>query len=82
MGWWCWRRRSLGGEGVRSRYLLRHEENGFLLTNPDPEEFATLISQLASDPAYRKQIAQTATEFVKDFDISIYVDRLLEIYQS
>jgi glycosyltransferase involved in cell wall biosynthesis len=71
---------SLDGGGNRD--LLRHGGNGFLLTNPDPEEFATLISQLASDPAYRQQIAQTATEFVKDFDISIYVDRLLEIYKS
>jgi glycosyltransferase involved in cell wall biosynthesis len=71
---------SLDGGGNRD--IIKHGENGFLLTNPDPDEFASLISQLASDPAYRKQIAKTATEFVKDFDISIYVDRLLEIYRS
>lgn len=71
---------SLDGEGNRD--LIRHGENGFLLTNPDPEKFAEIIKQLASDPNCRERIAANAREFVQHFDIAVYVDRLLEVYRS
>ena len=71
---------SLDGGGNKD--VIHHKQNGFLLTDQDPEQFAALIISLLNDETQRLQIGKAGQAFALGFGIKAYVDRLLEIYKS
>lgn len=69
-------------DGVGNRDLIQEGKNGFMITNRDADAFADKIDLLLRDEKLRQEIGLGAKEFSKQFDISKYVERLLEIYRS
>lgn len=65
-------------DGGGNRDLIINGNNGFLIEKQDPKEFADRILQVYQN----KEISDFNAEFVKQFDIELYCEKLPEIYQS
>jgi len=65
-----------------NRDVMRDGENGFIIKDLDAEKFADTIIKLINDKALYSKMSVNAIEFARGYDIKIYVDRLLELYQS
>lgn len=65
-----------------NRDVIRNGENGFIINGEDAEKYADSILRLINDEGLYSEMSRFAIEFAKRFDIKIYVDRLLELYNS
>ncbi len=69
-------------DGMGNRDLILEGENGFLITELNPIIMADKIELLYNDHPLRMLMGEKALKFSKNFDLEIYIDQLLRIYQS
>jgi len=69
-------------DGRGNRDLIEQGKNGFMLFEPNAEEFARKIIELWNDQAKYREISLYSQDFAGNFDIKEYVDRLINIYHS
>ena len=69
-------------DGRGNRDLIEHGKNGFIFKQPDPTQLADQIIELWQNAPLYNSIQQSALDFVKDFDITHYCSRLVELYRS
>ncbi len=69
-------------DAIGNRDIIKNGINGYILPKPDVEMFAAKIIDLINDEKKYNTISENAIETAKGFDISIYVDKLLEIYSN
>ena len=69
-------------DGRGNRDIVSNDENGFILKDSDVGLFCERIVQLNEDSKLRERIIQSALDFVKQHDITFYVDKLLACYSS
>ncbi len=58
--------------------LIQHNQNGLLAENQ--EDFVRHVLSLYDNPKLRQQLATAAVLSVKDYDLSIYTEKMLGIY--
>ncbi|MFN8293965.1 MAG: glycosyltransferase [Chitinophagales bacterium] len=71
---------SLDGGGNRD--IIEEGENGYLLTEQNPEIFATAILKLAADKVLYRKMSDYAVAYARQHDIASYTDKLLQLYQK
>lgn len=64
-------------DGGGNRDLIENGKNGFIINNQNPKLFAEKILEVKDNEEMKKYNIQ----FVQKFDIGIYTNKLLEIYQ-
>lgn len=69
-------------DGGGNRDITEHGVNGFIVQKQDAIEFAQRIADLASDKVLYQKIARAGQETAKGYDICIYVQRLLNLYEK
>jgi glycosyltransferase involved in cell wall biosynthesis len=69
---------SLDGGGNRD--ILVDGKNGFLISENDANSFVEKIQYLYSHPHQYRIMSEFAQSFAKQYDISIYIDQLMEFY--
>jgi glycosyltransferase involved in cell wall biosynthesis len=69
-------------DGGGNRDLIRNGDNGYIIGKRDPKLMADKIELLIKDASLRMKISENAYEFSKQFDIKLYVDKLLALYNS
>jgi glycosyltransferase involved in cell wall biosynthesis len=69
-------------DGGGNRDLIEEGKNGYLLEERDPEIFADSIINLFSDSNKYSKMSQFAREYAKQYDINLYVQKLLILYQD
>lgn len=70
---------SLDGRGNRG--LIEQGENGFMLTDQNPELFADAVEKIVSDRDTYQTMSAKAIAFAKKYDIEEYINKLLDIYR-
>jgi D-inositol-3-phosphate glycosyltransferase len=63
-------------------FVVRDGETGFHVPSRDPEALADKIFCLLTDPGCREQLGRQAREYAQQYDWSIIVQRLLQVYRS
>ena len=71
---------SLDGGGNRD--ILVDGKNGFLIPSNDPHLFVEKILHLSTHPNQYAIMSDFAQHFSKQYDISTYIDQLIEFYQN
>lgn len=62
--------------------LVRHGESGLLFDAGQPQQLAAAMMQLARSPDQVKQMGVVARRYAEtEFDVAIYYDKLMTIYQ-
>jgi glycosyltransferase EpsD len=69
-------------DGGGNKNLIRHGENGFIITEQDVSLFSGFINELFQNPTLRELTSNYAKEFANNFDISTYIDQLITIYKK
>jgi glycosyltransferase involved in cell wall biosynthesis len=69
-------------DGKGNRDIIEEGKNGFMVHQPDPEEFAEKIIRLIEDPLLYRSVSDYARDYAARFDIGPYTDRLLELYRE
>lgn len=62
--------------------IIEHEVNGILISKPDPKEIAKAIIYLIENPDLRKKMGELNREKAKNFDISVFIKQLNEVYHK
>lgn len=62
--------------------IILHKHNALLVENEDVSQFCDAVELVLSDSNLRNTITLQAAEFVKKYDITLYVDQLLNLYES
>ena len=70
---------SLDGGGNRD--ILVDGKNGYLISENHARSFVEKIHHLSSHPHQYKNMSEFAQSFAKQYDISNYIDQLIEFYQ-
>ena len=70
---------SLDAKGNRS--LIKQGENGYMLQNENPDDFADAIEKTIKDKAAYRAMSANAVAFAKKYDIEEYVTKLIDIYR-
>jgi len=65
-------------DGGGNRDLMIQGKNGYLIENQNPKQFANQILEVYQN----KEISNFNTVYAKKFDIELYCEKLVEIYQS
>lgn len=71
---------TLNGKGNAD--IILHKHNALLVENEDVSQFCDAVELVLSDSNLRNTITLQAAEFVKKYDITLYVDQLLNLYES
>ena len=71
---------SLDGGGNRD--ILVDGKNGFLISENDANSFVEKIQYLYCHPHQYRIMSEFAQSFAKQYDISIYIDQLMEFYHQ
>lgn len=69
-------------DGRGNRDLIEHGKNGFIFSECNALQFAETIIQLWTDNELYDNVSKYAQSYARQFDIEIYVKRLLELYYS
>lgn len=56
--------------------------NGIIISKPDPQEIAEAIIFLAKNPDLRRRMGAANREKAKNYDVSLVVNQLLNVYQK
>jgi glycosyltransferase involved in cell wall biosynthesis len=62
--------------------VLRHEENGLLISPGDVPALAASLRRLIEQPNERAALAARARSTVEPFGVDVYVDRLCRVYRA
>jgi len=68
-------------DGGGNKDLMLQGKNGFMVNQPGPLAFANYIKQLVEQPELYKSMSAFAQEFAAEYDIGVYVDKLLRLYE-
>jgi glycosyltransferase involved in cell wall biosynthesis len=71
---------TLNGKGNTD--IILHKYNALLVEHEDVTQFCDAIELIVSDTSLRNTITMQGAEFVKKYDIVLYVDQLLKLYAS
>lgn len=71
---------SLNGSGNKD--IIVDDVNGYLFQEERPEYFATKIIEVCKGKSNRERIIRNASDFVEEYDISKYCQKLIRIYKS
>ena len=71
---------SLDAKGNRD--YIKHGINGFIIKEESPLVFVNVILQLQNNKDLYEKIINEGIQTAKDYDISIYVKNLLQIYKK
>jgi glycosyltransferase involved in cell wall biosynthesis len=69
-------------DGGGNKNLIRHGENGFIITEQDVSLFSGFINELFQNPTLRELTSTYAKEFANNYDITTYIDQLITIYKK
>jgi glycosyltransferase involved in cell wall biosynthesis len=69
-------------DGHGNRELIREGENGFMVNPPDAKVFARRILDCVSSVETWNHFSTAAKDFVKPYDIEIYAQRLVRLYEE
>lgn len=62
--------------------VISHNENGLLFEREDSHELAKLIIKLIEDTTFSDKLAQKALINAKDFNLELYVEKIINTYRS
>lgn len=68
-------------DGKGNRDIIEQGKNGYMIYRQDAELFANKIIDLWKDKQKYQEMSAYAQEYAKQFDIKLYVDRLVELYK-
>ena len=71
---------TLNGKGNAD--IILHKHNALLVENEDVSQFCDAVELIIRDISLRNTIIMQGAEFVKKYDIALYVDQLLKLYES
>ena len=69
-------------DGIGNRDIIVHKQNGYILREENPETFAKYIIKLYKNDNLHKKIALNGQSTAKKYDMNLYIDKLLDIYNS
>jgi len=69
-------------DGGGNRDIIENGKNGFIIKEQNVDEFTDRILELFHNKILYSQISEYAQKFAQQYDIKIYVDKLLEIYKN
>jgi len=69
-------------DGKGNRDLMIHGENGYIFQEENAKLFAEQIIELMNDSEKYKEISSFAKEFVCQFDIKQYCEKLIQLYRN
>ena len=69
-------------DGSGNRDIIKHEKNGFIFKKQDPKIFVEKIIELSKNEKLYSQMVKKGKETAKNFDISNYVEKLLQTYKQ
>jgi 1,2-diacylglycerol 3-alpha-glucosyltransferase len=67
-------------EIVSAEELVDHDGNGFIVDAFNPNELASKLNHLASDPSLRLRLGSAGLRKIKEYDPKLVARQLLEIY--
>jgi len=67
-------------DGKGNRDIVREKYNGFMIPKADAGLFTEKIEVLIKDKDLYAHISENAVSFARDYDIKMYVNKLMEIY--
>jgi glycosyltransferase involved in cell wall biosynthesis len=68
-------------DGRGNRDVIEQDQNGYIFKEQDPILFANTIKILLDNPAKLEQMSDFAIQYAANFDMSIYIKRLIELYE-
>ncbi len=71
---------TLNGKGNAD--IILHKHNALLVEREDVSLFCDAIQSILEDEKLRTNLIANASEFVKKYDITLYVDQLIQLYVS
>lgn len=69
-------------DGYGNRDLIKEGKNGFMITERNSSLLADKIEMLINNDDLRKNMGDFANRYSHKFDINIYTEKLLELYQD
>ncbi|MDB4091086.1 glycosyltransferase family 4 protein, partial [Crocinitomicaceae bacterium] len=69
-------------DGKGNRDLMEQGKNGYMIHQQDPKEFAQKIISLVENKGKYAEISNYCKEYVKQYDIKEYVNKLLALYKD
>ena len=69
-------------DGKGNRDLVEQGKNGYMVYEQDVNQFADKITEIWNDKSKYRDMSINAQNFAKGYDIKIYVDKLLNMYES
>lgn len=69
-------------DGLGNRDIIKEGENGYMIWNRDPIEFADKISQLINNQQLYDNLAKSAYFYASKFDVVSYCEKLELIYKK
>ena len=69
-------------DGGGNRDIIENGKNGFIIKDQNVDEFVERILELHNNQNLYTEISSYAQQYAKQYDIKLYVDKLLEIYQK
>lgn len=69
-------------DGKGNRDLIEQGKNGYMIYEQNAELFAQTIVNLWNDKQKYQEMSAYAQEYAKGYDIKVYVDKLLVLYQN
>lgn len=68
-------------DGRGNRDVIEHDKNGYIYKEQDAEKFAKTIAALLQNPNKKQEMSNYAINYAANFDMPLYINRLLELYQ-
>ncbi|MCS6819719.1 MAG: glycosyltransferase family 4 protein, partial [Chitinophagales bacterium] len=69
-------------DGGGNRDLIEQGKNGWMIYKEDVEQFADAILKIANNENLYHQMSSYAVEFARQFDMNIYVQKLVQLYKD
>lgn len=69
-------------DGRGNRDVIEHDKNGYIFNTQDPKLFANAIHTLLHNPVKWQQMSNYALQYASHFDMPLYINRLLDLYQK
>ena len=69
-------------DAMGNRELIKEGKNGYLIWDRDSNDFALTIEKLLNDKKEYNLLSKNAIEFASGFDVSEYVEKLINYYQK
>jgi glycosyltransferase involved in cell wall biosynthesis len=68
-------------DGRGNRDVIEHGKNGYIFKAQEPKQFAQTIQNLLSNPVKMQEMSNYAINYAANFDMPLYINRLLELYK-